>query len=174
MHVVENFASFQGNEIALFVANIPVIIEFLNNNFIETSELKSLVKSLNLWVEIFRFLGVTHVRNEEEYSSSIQKFKVNVIEFYKYGEHTFLSSPGRPGKEETFYTHALRFYLPSIVEITFERHQLGVGIFNMQGFERRNKESKNCMKRFSNNKGNAVVNNIKRLYDVFKYNTNGY
>ena len=56
----------------------------------------------------------------------------------------------------------------------FEKHGVGIGIFTMQGFERRNKESKNCMKRFSNGKGNVLVNNIKRVFDIFWNDMNAY
>lgn len=44
----------------------------------------------------------------------------------------------------------------------------------MQGSERRKTESKNCMKRFSNNKGNVVVNNLKRVHDIFEHKVNAY
>ena len=53
-----------------------------------------------------------------------------------------------------------------------EEHGLGLGIYTMQGFERRNKESKNVMNRFSNGVGNIVVSNLKRLWDVFNDNKN--
>ena len=74
------------------------------------------------------------------------------------------------GDDETFYLHCLRFYIPRIAQITFDEDHLGVGIFTMQGFERRNKESKNIFKRFSNGKGNVLVPNMKRLYDIFENN----
>ena len=66
---------------------------------------------------------------------------------------------------ETFYMHVLRYYLPLIAEETFSRHNVGVGVFNIQGFERRNRDSKRCMELFSNSKGNKTVNNMKRLFD---------
>ena len=69
--------------------------------------------------------------------------------------------------------HVLRYYIVDIAKITYEKHQLGVGIFSMQGFERRNKESKNTMKRFCNNKGNVLMNNMKRLYGVYINDKNG-
>ena len=61
-----------------------------------------------------------------------------------------------------------------IAKITFERHRLGVGIFTMQGYERRNKESKNTFKRFNNHKGNILVQNINRLQDVYFKELNSY
>jgi len=67
--------------------------------------------------------------------------------------------------------------MPKIAEITLERHKLGVGIFTMQGFERRNKESKNTIKRFStsNRKSkNLMSNNLKRLLMVFMNEMNSY
>ena len=65
------------------------------------------------------------------------------------------------------YMHVLRFYLIQIAVRTFEEHRLGIGVFSMQGYERRNKESKNAVKRFNNNAGNLVGANLKRLWDVF-------
>ena len=44
----------------------------------------------------------------------------------------------------------------------------------MQGFEARNKESKNTLRRFSNGRGNFVITNLKRLWDVFKLSQNSY
>ena len=68
--------------------------------------------------------------------------------------------------------HTLRFYLPQIAEQTFEKFGLGLGIFTMQGFEQRNKESKNTLSRFSNGNGNTLIANLKRLWDVFQFETN--
>ena len=73
------------------------------------------------------------------------------------------------GDDETFYMHVLRFYLPKIARVTFDKHGLGLGIFTMQGFERRNKESKNTLKRFTNCKGNVLAANLRRLWDVYYY-----
>ena len=96
------------------------------------------------------------------------ELNTNIKLFYNAGKHTFLTkNVSSPGDDETFYLHCLRFYIPQIAEVTLKKHNLGVGIFTMQGFERRNKESKNVYKRFSNHKGNVVMSNLKRLYDVF-------
>ena len=92
--------------------------------------------------------------------------------FYTIGGRSFLtkktiSSIGNIGNDETFYMHTLRFYLPQIADETLKKHNLGLGVFTMQGFERRNKESKNTLRRFSNGIGNIVIGNLKRLWDVF-------
>ena len=168
----KNFSSFVGNEIAVFVANIGLIQDFFQENLVETNEIKDFRKALGLWKKIFKFLSITYI-DCDTYLKKMDQFEVDLKKFYDVGSRTFLSTHGTEnGMEETFYCHALRYYIPDIARITYERHSLGVGIFNMQGFERRNKESKNCMKRFTNNKGNVVVNNMKRLWDVFKYEVN--
>lgn len=64
--------------------------------------------------------------------------------------------------------------MPVIIKQTYNRHGTGVGIFNMQGFERRNKENKNILRRFSNHKGNLCVNNIKRVCNIFENNGSAY
>ena len=102
-------------------------------------------------------------------------FEDNLKDFYEIGGRSFLTkNPAKVGDDETFYLHALRFYLPQIAKQTLREHNLGLGIFTMQGFEARNKESKNTLKRFSNGIGNIAVSNLKRLWDVFHYSRNSY
>ena len=50
------------------------------------------------------------------------------------------------GEDKTFYFHSLRYYLPKIVQDAWTKHSVGIGMFTMQGYERRNKESKACCK----------------------------
>ena len=173
----KKFASFLGNEIALFVAATNDIIKFLQDTLVSTQEVEDIIKCLTLWSKIFKFLGISYLstdaRRQRYLSEDIVKFNNNIKEFYDAGSRTFLSKKGSSsGTEETFYLHALRYYMPEIVKVTFERHQVGVGIFSMQGFERRNKESKNCMRRFCNHRGNIVVTNLKRVWDIFEHDIN--
>ena len=158
---------------ALFVGNIEQIAQFLESHFQSTNEIEDFIHSLRLWKKIFKFLGITFIEDKEEYEKRMEEFNINVQKFYEHGSRTFLSSPGSmDGNQETFYTHTLRYYIPDIVSETFKKHALGVGIFTMQGFERRNKESKNCLRRFTNGKGNMLVQNMKRLCDVFEHDVN--
>jgi hypothetical protein len=174
----KSFASFQGNELALFVANADIIVAFIDSHMDSSTPLvQDITSSLMLWVRMFRFLGITFIEEggEREYLEQVQTFISDLKSFYSIGGRTFLSKPGtNTGTDETFYFHVLRFYMPRIVKQTFERHGTGIGVFTMQGFERRNKESKNCMKRFSNNRGNRMVNNMKRVWDIFEYDVNAF
>ena len=52
---------------------------------------------------------------------------------------------------------------------TWDKYKLGVGFFTMEGFERRNSESKQVVNNHTNKKGSIAVQSIKKLYD--KYNT---
>ena len=172
----KSFSSFQGNEIALFVANKESINKFLSSNLVSTQKLQDICAGLTLWLDIFKFLAITSVKEGEgaEYLNKLQVFEQNLKKFYSIGSRTFLSVPDKVGSTETFYMHALRYYMPQIGRITYEKHATGVGIFTMQGFERRNKESKNCMKRFSNNLGNRMINNMRRVWDIFEHDINAY
>ena len=64
--------------------------------------------------------------------------------------------------------------MPMLALRTLKKHRMGLGIFTMQGYERRNKESKNTLRRFGNSKGNIVQTNLKRLWDIFHYEQNAY
>ena len=100
------------------------------------------------------------------------KFKSDVKLFYTVGSRTFLSRRGTEGEVETFYMHCLRYYLPDIVDTTFAPHGVDVGIFNMQGFERRNKEPKNIYGTNNNNNNNnrgKLSTNMNRLWDIFEH-----
>ena len=91
------------------------------------------------------------------------QFKLDVKNLYNVGTKSFLSEKNE-GDCETFYCHVLYAYMPMIVDDTWNKFQLGCGIFNMQGFERRNKESKEIFSKFINGKDNVVKQSLKRLY----------
>ena len=64
-----------------------------------------------------------------------------------------------------------RFYLSQHTKTMQDRHQLGLEIFVMKGFERHNKESNNTYRIFTNKKHDSCVQILKRLYDIFKHET---
>ena len=137
--------------------------------------LDDLCKGLLLWEQISPFLVITEIKNVEEYKKKLEEFENNLRMFYEVGSRSFLTkNPAVVGDDETFYFHVLRFYLPVIAKKTLKDHCLGLGIFTMQGFECRNKESKNTLRRFSNGIGNIAIPNLKRLWDVFSTGFNSY
>ena len=167
------FACFLGTELLAFIRNIVKIETFLRDTFLPTPRLNALCDSLILWHKITPFLVIHQIKDENKYKEKMLAFNENLQKFYIAGKYTFLTKNAVSiGGDETFYLHCLKFYLPPIAKSTFEEHGLGLGIYTMQGFERRNKESKNVMNRFSNGVGNIVVSNLKRLWDVFNDNKN--
>ena len=131
-----------------------------------------MVEALKVLKPIFDFTSITHIEDGVNYGELLVQFKDDVTLLFRHGKDTFLAGNG-----VTFYFHCLRFYLPQIANITFKRHKLGLGIFTMQGFEQRNKESKNTINRFStlNRKSDKLlVNNMTRLLQVFLYEMNAY
>ena len=156
----KTFTSFQGNELTKFTTNIPSIIDFISDEFAETEHVQNLKTMLQTWHDIPKFLGITNIENVECYETELENFEQKVKKFYEVGANTFLTK-NRIGDEETFYLHVLRYYIPYLSKITLQKHQLGIGIFTMQGYERRNRESKNCFKRFNNKRGNMVCQNMK-------------
>ena len=88
-----------------------------------------------------------------EYEEKIQIFKKNIKDLYKAGKDTFLTDKVL-GDDENVYMHILLGYFPTIVDETWNDYELGVGIFDMDGFERRNKESKEYARKYTNNKCN--------------------
>lgn len=66
----------------------------------------------------------------------------------------------------------LRFYTSKVAKKTYKDQTLGLGLFTIQGFETQNKVSKNTLKRSKNCKGNIMVSNLKRIWDVFSFKQN--
>ena len=160
------FQSFEGSELLELIRNASKIVDFLKVKFAHTDVLLDLCALLELWNKISAFMVVAKVIDEEQYQSKLDQFGKDVLEFYKKGKYTFLTKNSTtPGDNETYYLHALRFYIPQIAKNVFQKHKVGVGIFSMQGFEQHNKASKNAMNNWSNNKHNYVVANLKRIYE---------
>lgn len=168
------FSAFKGNDLILFLCNGDKIVEFFNKNLSETPELKNLCCGLQKLMTIIKFLSISRIESMPQYRIQLDNFKKEVQEFYEYGKLTYLKSE----KDESFYFHCLRYYMPQIAEKTLSDHNLGLGIFTMQGFERRNKESKNTLKRFCStnrtNLGSLLTNNVRRLQMVFFNENNAY
>lgn len=174
---MQTLSIFTGEDIRNFTDMTDEITHWIENTFVQDKEPKALVGALRVWKEIASFLRRTKIydnnktseeiqKSIEEYKESMQKFKKNVKDFYSFGVETFLTKYS-PGDMESFYCHVLRFYMDDIVKDTWETHNLGVGIFTMQGFERRNKESKYTLQYRTNNKGNIMVQNLIRLCAYF-------
>ena len=167
-----NFSKFQGRELSLFVSNISRVTDFMRDKLFQTHEIKQFSEAISLLTLIFKFMSVTYISANESYKDSLDSFKIDVRRFYACGKHTFLSTGDEP-----FYFHCLCYYLPQLAEITYTRHTLGLGIFTMQGFERRNKESKGMIRKsctFNRNSPSLLVNNINRLLQVYWYNIKSY
>ena len=170
----KSFTSFIGKELLDFVKYIPSIIKLLKDNLgADSDDVKNICKGLRLWNVITPFLVISQIEDAAKYEAKLLDFEANLKLFYIIGAKTFFTK-STIGDEENFYSHYLRFYMLHIARELFESHVIGLGIFTMQGFERRNKESKNTFKRFNNRKGNMLVQNLKRLSDVFRNRINNY
>ena len=165
----KDFSSFIGSEVKAFINNIPKIVSFLKNKFLTTECLGSLIEGMEIWPCLVTFLSTTKIGTGEkdQYLNMLKAFEQNVKKFYSAGGKSFLTKATVVGDDETFYMHCLRCYIPHIAKITYDQHHLGVGIFTMQGYERRNKESKWSYSHHTNKKGNILTQNLNRLHDIF-------
>ena len=169
-----SFNKLQGNELFLFLEHIELVTVFLRRKMGESDRVQQLSDALDLLPKIVKFINTSYIDDSDElYLLKLEQFGKDVRDFVKKGRLTFVIGE----RDETLYLHVLCHYLPVHAKVNFDRHRLGLGIFTMQGFERRNKESKNCIKRFStaNRKSlNFLVNNVRRLLQVFVHEVNAY
>ena len=169
----------RGKQILSFIRAIPSIAKFLRQKFHCNEYLDNVIKSMELWQEISKFMHTicifakddsTHDKDvkQKKYEEDICKFESNVKLLYHYGGKSFLTKTVI-GDQENLYMHVLRYYMPIIVRDTWDVYNLGIGIFSMQGFEWRNKESKRTLNRFTNHRGNILQQNMVRLWDNFYF-----
>ena len=139
----KSFTSFIGKELLDFVKYIPSIIKLLKDNLgADSDDVKNICKGLRLWNVTTPFFVISQIEDAAKYEAKLLDFEANLKLFYIIGAKTFFTK-STIGDEENFYSHYLRFYMLHIARELFESHVIGLGIFTMQGFERRNKESKN-------------------------------
>ena len=168
------FQSFHGNELAMWVKHIPATIALIRSHFDDNDHLKEMYQFLESWHSLPKFLGLTKIdEGTEWYKNKISEYIKNVTKLYDAGAKTVLTH-NTVGDRETFYMHVLRYYVPQLAKRTYDKYGVGMGVYTMQGYERRNKESKNTFRRFNNNRGNVVVPNLKRLWDIFHHLINAY
>ena len=108
-----SFSIFKGNDLFLFVSNYEFIVKFMKKNLVETDKIRGLSKGLSLLRPIYKFLTQNYIDSDKEYKKSLSEFKKNAKVFYQSGEFSYL----REGKDETFYLHCSRYYMPYIANI---------------------------------------------------------
>ena len=159
----------KGNEIKRFINNVDNTVSWLKNKFPNLSHMNYFCEALSLWKTISQFLFISKIDDNTNYEEELARIEIMIEKFYNIGRLTFLTDKDE-GDHETFYVHCLRFYIVPHAKITFDRHGVGIGIFTMQGFEHRNKESKHIYNCHNNNSGNMCHPTMTRLYDKFYYN----
>ena len=131
------------------------------------SELDHFLKGCLVFRDITEFINITSIEEKDDYETKLNKFIENVTALYDHGSKSFLRASSA-GDAESFYLHCLRYYLPQIARRVYDDYGFGLDVFTMQGFEHRNKESKNVMRRRSNLKHNLTDQTIFWLCQHFK------
>ena len=122
-------------EVGLFSKNASKIASWASKNDLMSStnpEWTNFAATFKLWDEIHAFITRTEVKEDDDYRHEIQKFEVEVKQFYEYGRITFLASrSGEIGSLETSYSHILRFNSAELARITYKWHKVGIGVFTL-------------------------------------------
>ena len=94
------------------------------------------------------------------------KFEINCKTCSVKAKQCVTKDPVKEGPfQRVFLSH-----MPAEVRHSWTNHNCGFGVMTMQGFERRNRESKPCAKKFSNKKGNLTCGTLqKKRVSLFKY-----
>ena len=175
----KNLAVMHGEQIEQYLQLIPNIIRFLQTKLAPTMTLSHIITLLTYYPLLDKFLRITKVidtnssleeqdKQKNDYELKIIEFKNNLLIYKKAAAQTILSK-NAIGDSENFYSHVLFNYYPKLIIKVWNEYKVGVGVFNLQGFERRNKESKNAAKCFYNGKHNICTQTMNRMHDHWYY-----
>jgi len=153
-------------QIDKFIKLMPKIINFFKENLEDTSIVQHIIKLLNIYPQLDSFIQISKVTNHQLYQSQIINFKHNLIQFQEAASETIYTNKSI-GDSKFFYGHILFYYYPILVNQIWNKHKLGIGIFNLQGMERRNKESKEAARRFYNGKHNVCNQTMNRMFNRY-------
>ena len=131
------------------------------------SELDHFLKGCLVFRDITEFINITSIEEQDDCETKLEKFIDIVTALCDHGGKSFLRASSA-GDAESFCLHCLRYCLPQIARRVCDDCGFGLGVFTMQGFEHRNKESKNVMRRRSNLKHNLTDQTIFWLCQHFK------
>ena len=162
----KKFTSFQGRELSQFLENIDLIIKFMQSEFETMEYLEKIFSMLRIWSSIPKCLGITHIEDHDSYLDKLELFEKMSKTFIKLVQQHFCQKLLLEITKRFICTPCGSTCI-QLQKKTFKQHTLGLGIFSMQGFERRNKESKNVFRHFNNRKENVVIPNLKRLWDLY-------
>ena len=121
--------------------------------------------ALKLWPDLYKFLVKAKVG--PNYLKEVKVFGKNAKIFYEASKKLFLSEGTNIGKKGTSYMHILRYVPGPLAKLIFEPYGVGIGVFTLQGYERRNQESKNIFVRHTNRLYNFLTQILRKLTENF-------
>ena len=180
-----NVSVLKGKHTKLFTCNIHYIVESLKDILPEylTNDLCDALKTFEKMSKIISLIIIDKFENVKEFFDDDENLAINISkthikqeiadafitkykklseDFYLFGMKSFMTDLC-VGDRETFYMHALRWYFPRIMQETYNKHDLGIGIFSMEGFENKNSKSKTALRRYSNHRGNLCSQSLTSL-----------
>ena len=113
-----------GVEIKAFVLKCPNIAKLLRSKeggLMQTDEPVLLARALDLWYSIEYHLKRAEVKEEDvgKFPEVLNRFESNINKFYECGTEKFLSRRGNNiSEDETYYLHALKYYIPCFLACT--------------------------------------------------------
>ena len=160
---------FREKELAKFTENAKELAEWAEKEkLFGKSDVSwtNFCTALKLWPDLYKFLVKAKVG--KNYLKEVKVFEKNAELFYEAGKKSFLSEGTDIGSKETSYIHVLRFVTGPLAKLTFKRQGVGIGVFTLQGYERRNQESKYVLfLRHTNKLYDFVAQILRRLTENF-------
>ena len=158
-----------GSHVSKFIKNINELVTIINNEYENSTYLNHMCQVLALVPKLSEFWKKVKVNSHESHMEEIQDYEMKMNTFYYHGSFCIFTNTVK-GDGETFYCHIAKHWIPNMARWTLDNLGCGVGIWTMQGFEHRNKQSKFVYAHKTNGKGNCCLQVLKGLHNSFLHN----
>ena len=149
----EVYSRIDGSYVKKFIMRCNVLVDMINSTYRSNSYIKNFIELLKLLPSLYVFQTEVTFNSYDLYLKEIDTYVKNIVLFYKYGKNTIFTNT-YINDRETFYLYCAKYHVPRIARNILDMLGCGVGIWIMQGFEHRNKESKFVYSNKTNGKGN--------------------
>ena len=165
----EVLSRVDGSHVMKFIKDVNNLVSLIKTEYEHSAYLNHMCQLLLLLPILSKFWKKVEIESYSSYMEDIIEYENNINKFYYHGSFTIFTNTTL-GDGETFYCHISKHWVPRLAKWTVNNLGCGIGLWTMQGFEHRNKQSKYLHARKTNGKGNCCVQVLKGLHNSFLHN----
>ena len=116
-------------------------------------KINKILKLLYYYPLIYSFIRISAIKDKDKYERDIVIFKSNLMLYQEAASKRILVNY-TVRDNESLHSYIMFYYYLKLIGWLWKSYKVGIKIFSLQRFKRRNKELKNAARHFYNGKHN--------------------